>query len=109
MQGGDEHQKIDGVCGTDETRNVLNCDIHNGLQDWRVTELVIRVTWAPYSEDDVRDFRQRISIAPLTTETIHVRLGAQLPTDTYLLGKADSHWSWLVVNAKGVPAQSAQN
>ena len=109
LQGGNEQQKIDGVCSTDGTRSVLKCDIYNGLPSWRVTELVIRVTWEPYSDEDVRDFRERVSIPPLTTGTMNFRLGAQLPDNTSLRGQLQTHWSWLVVGAKAVPAQSASN
>jgi hypothetical protein len=43
-----ERGKLDGVCEADPTRNVLNCDIHNGLLDWTVTEIIIGVRWSPY-------------------------------------------------------------
>jgi len=109
LQGGNEQQKIDGVCDTDDTRNVLNCDIYNGLPNWRVTELVIKLAWAPYSDENVRDFRARVSILPLTTSSMHVLLGTQLPADTRVLGKILKHYHWLIVGAKAVPAQSASN
>src|ERR1700692_2311943 len=59
VKGGNEEEKIEGTCRSVETGNVLNCDIYNGLTGWRITELVIRITWAPYSAEDVRDFRRR--------------------------------------------------
>jgi hypothetical protein len=110
LEGGDEQQKLDGVCGTDDTRNVFNCDIYNGLPNWGITELVIRVVWAPYSAGNVRDFREQVSIPPLTTASLRFRLGTQLPEDTMLFhGRTQQHWEWLVVGAKGIPARSASN
>jgi len=107
IQGGNEQQKMDGVCNTDDTRHVLNCDIYNGLPGWRVTELVIKLAWAPYSDDNVRDYRQRVSILPQTTASLHVLLGTQLPADTKIRGKTLRHYHWLIIGAKAVPAQSA--
>ena len=93
LKGEDERQKIEGTCRPADFGNALTCDVYNGLPKWRVTELVIRITWAPYSNSDVRDFRERVSIAPLTTVAVSFRLGTQLPV---------TRWSWLVVAAKGV-------
>jgi len=107
LQGGDERQKIDGVCNADDTRSVFNCDIYNGLPNWLVTELVIRITWAPYSHGDVRDYRERVSIPPLTTASLNFRLGMQLPDSTSFRGQISRHWDWLVVGAKAIPAQLA--
>jgi hypothetical protein len=94
VKGGNEQEKIEGTCTPVETGNVLNCDIYNGLAGWRITELVIRITWAPYSAEDVRDFRQRVTITPLTTVPVNLLLGMQLP---------GMRWGWIVVGAKGVP------
>jgi len=105
LQGGNQEQKIDGVCGTDDTRHVLNCDIYNGLPNWRIAELVIKLAWAPYSDDNVRDYRERVSIPPLTTASTHVLLGTQLPADTIILGKILKHYHWLIIGAKAVPVQ----
>jgi hypothetical protein len=58
---------LNGVCGTDNTRNVLNCDIHNGLLNWTVTEVTIGLTWIPYGDDDKSYFREVVSIEPLKT------------------------------------------
>lgn len=103
IQGGDEHQAIDGVCRVDQPRTSMTCDIYNGLPQWKITELSIRVTWFPYSTSNVRDFRERISIPPLTTGTVSFPLGLQLPADTSVQGHASAHWSWIVAAAKGVP------
>jgi hypothetical protein len=103
IQGGNEHQTIDGVCRLDRAHISMTCDIYNGLPQWKITELAIRITWYPYSNDDVRDFRQRVSIPPLTTGTLSFPLGLQLPEDTSIQGRVLTHWSWLVASAKGVP------
>jgi hypothetical protein len=99
LQGGNEQQKIGGACSLDGTHSVLNCDIYNGLPDWQLTELLISIGWSPYSHEDVRDFRQRVSISPLTTVSVNFRLGIQLPKE----------WSWLIVGAKAIPAQSTSH
>jgi hypothetical protein len=108
LQGGDERQKLEGVCGTDQTRNVLSCDIYNGLQGWTVTELTFVITWTPYEEKNKRTFAQRVSIEPLKTEHVDIRLGLQLPPDTQFrnkrgvpIGQPQNHWAWLIVGAKG--------
>ena len=103
LDGGDESQKIEGTCSTDDTRSVLTCDIYNGLPKWQVTALIIRVTWAPYSQADVRDFSERVSIQPLTTGTVRFKLGKQLPADTVFPGRRLSHWNWLIVGARALP------
>jgi hypothetical protein len=103
LDGGDENQKIEGTCNTDDTRSVLTCDIYNGLPKWQITALIIRVTWAPYSQDNVRDFSERLTISPLTTGTVRFKLGKQLPADEVFSERRLSHWSWLVVGAKARP------
>lgn len=108
LQGGNEQEKIDGVCGTDETRNVLNCDIHNGLSGWTITESTLGLLYWPYKDDDVRYYRISKAIAPLTTEHISIRLGLQLPPDEMPVGRKTQgirHWRWLIVRAKGRPAK----
>jgi len=109
LKGGNEQQTIDGVCGTEPARNVVNCDIYNGLPNWKLTEVVICITWYPYSESEIRYFRQRVSIFPLTTASLSMRIGAQLPADTSIFGKTQQHWSWLVFSAKGIPEPSPRN
>jgi hypothetical protein len=104
IQGGPENQRLDGVCGADSNRNAIECDIYNGLPDWNVTELMLRVSWQPYGDNDVRDYRQRVSIAPFTTQKVSVTLGAQLPNDTWIGRERISHWTWMVAGAKGVRA-----
>ena len=61
MQNGPEDQLLDGVCGTDVTRNTVNCDIHNGLMGWNVTEITFQV------------------VAPETTNNTTIVNGYQLP------------------------------
>jgi hypothetical protein len=100
---------LNGVCGTDDTRNVLNCDIHNGLLKWTVTEVTIGVTWSPYKDDDVSYYRETVSLEPLKTAQVSLRLGTQLPPDTFITLKnrapiTTKHWSWLIANAKGIPS-----
>jgi hypothetical protein len=43
IQNGPENQLLDDVCGTDVRRNVVNCDVHNGLLNWTVTEVTFQV------------------------------------------------------------------
>jgi len=105
IQNGPQDQLLDGVCGTDVTRNNVNCDIHNGLVGWNVTEVTFQII--RIGDDQQHYYRQRISIAPLQTEHVDIRLGMQLPADDYIKyrGKPGeqtfSHWSWLIVGAKG--------
>lgn len=103
IQGGNEHQKVSGICTTDDDRTVLHCDIYNGLPDWKVTGITIRIAWLPYSDDDVRDFKQHAFIEPMTTVPVTVRLGIRLPDDTTERGHKIGHWSWLIVGATAVP------
>jgi hypothetical protein len=105
VQNGPQDQLLDGVCGTDVTRHKVNCDIHNGLVGWNVTELTFQII--RIGDDEQHYCRQRISIAPLQTEHVDISLGMQLPADDYIKyrrkpgGKTLSHWSWLIVGAKG--------
>ena len=110
IQNGPEDQLLDGVCGTDVTRNVVNCDVHNGLMGWNVTEVTFQVI--PTSRDiEQHYYRERVSIAPLQTEHVTLKLGMQLPADTYIKfrsrpgGQTMSHWSWLTVQAKATPSK----
>ncbi len=101
-----ERGELNGVCGTDDTRNVLNCDIYNGLLDWTVTEITFVVTWAPYNDDDKRYYRETVSIPPLKTGQVSIRLGMQLPIDSVMKYRAQpptrlKHWSWLIAGARG--------
>jgi hypothetical protein len=98
-----EGGKLAGVCATDNTRNVLNCDIHNGLSDWTVTEITLTLTWAPYGNDNKRYYRVPVSIAPLNTEAVSVRLGLQLPPDDVVGTRTMTHWAWLIAGARGTP------
>ena len=98
-----ESGKLAGVCGTDNTRNVMNCDIYNGLLDWRVT--VFAVVWSPYGDDNRRYYRVHVSIEPLKTEHMSVRLGLQLPPDDVVEDRMIRHWSWLIAKARGHPTK----
>jgi hypothetical protein len=102
IYGGPQDQKLDGICGPDWTRNALECDIYNGLPNWKVTEITLRVAWDPYGDDNVRLFRQRVSIPPLTTEKVTVMLGTRLPNDTIIGKQPAEHWNWLIVAAKAL-------
>jgi len=57
------------------------------------------------------DYRERVSIPALQTQHVSIRLGMQLPADDYIKyrgkpgGHTFSHWSWLIVQAKGTPAK----
>lgn len=109
LKDGPEAEKIDGVCSTDETRRSLICDIYNGLPGWTVTEVTLVVTWQPPGNDSSRLYNVPITIKPLTTERVTVRLGLQLPPDNFFkfLGKAtrNTRWGWQHVGAKGYPAK----
>jgi hypothetical protein len=98
-----EGGQLGGVCGTDTTRNVLNCDIYNGLLEWTVTEITLAVTWSPYRDDDKRYYRVRLSIESLKTERVSVRLGLQLPPDDVVGTRTMKHWAWLIAGARGTP------
>ncbi len=80
-------------------------DIHNGLVGWNVTEVTFQII--RIGDDQQHYYRQRISIAPLQTEHVDIKLGMQLPADDYIKyrgkpgGQNFSHWSWLIVGAKG--------
>jgi hypothetical protein len=105
IQNGPEDQLLNGVCGTEATRNVLNCDVHNGLVDWNIREVTFQVI--PTGDSEQHYYRERTSIAPLQTERVSIRLGMQLPRDEYIKflgqpgGQSLSHWSWLIVGTKG--------
>jgi hypothetical protein len=47
LKGGPEDERLDGVCGPDLSRNVVECDIYNGLPGWRITEITIKVVILP--------------------------------------------------------------
>jgi len=103
LDGGDEHQQISGVCKPDLTRMSLGCDLYNGLPNWNLTKVVIRVVWIPYASDSTRDFQEQVWIPPLTTSHMDFRLGFTLPDDTTTYGHRERHWSWILVAATGTP------
>jgi hypothetical protein len=105
VQNGPQDQLLDGQCAPDAMRSVLECDVHNGLMDWNITEITFQVIRT--GDEEHHYYRQQVSIAPLQTERVTIRLGMQLPPDDQfkihgrLVGKPLSHWNWLVVGAKG--------
>ncbi len=108
IQNGPEDQLLNGVCGSDMTRNIVECDVHNGLVHWSVTEVTFQVI--RIGDDEQHYYRERLSIAPLQTAHVAIRLGMQLPPDDQIKyhgrpgGQSLSHWNWLIVGAKGKPA-----
>ena len=110
LQNGPKEEQLRGVCEADETRNLLNCDMYNGLRGWTISELTIAVVWTTHENENTRDYKVPIAIAPLTTEHVTVRLGLQLPADEILKfpsGRvsASKRWHWQPVGAKGYPAK----
>jgi hypothetical protein len=110
LKDGPEAERVGGVCGTDYTRNLLNCDIYNGLPGWIITEITLVVTWAPYEKNDSRYYQIPIIIEPRMTEHVTLRLGLRLPPDDVFKlphGKVQtsSHWHWQTVGARGRPAK----
>jgi hypothetical protein len=108
LQNGPQDELLDGQCSRNATRDVLQCDIHNGFAKWNITEITFQVIRGSDPETERHYYRERTSIASLQTETIAIKLGMQLPADTYFKrrnGGVDTftHWSWLIVGAKGQP------
>jgi hypothetical protein len=106
IQNGPEDQLLDGQCSANLSRDVLQCDIHNGLMKWNVTEITFQVIRTGDPDNEHHYYRERASIASLQTETITIKLGMQLPADTYFKmrnGEVKNmrHWQWLIVGAKG--------
>lgn len=99
---------LGGTCVPEQMRSVLKCDVYNGLQNWTLTEITLVVTWLPYNQDDKRYHRETVSIEPLQTEQVSIRLGLQLPADDVIrLRKGppiiSKHWGWTYAGAKGLP------
>jgi hypothetical protein len=97
---------VDGQCQANPARDVLECDMHNGLMKRNITEITFQVIRTGDRENERHYYRQSISIAPLQTETVTIKLGMQLPADTRVSIKGGAartltHWQWLVVGAKG--------
>jgi hypothetical protein len=103
LKDGPEADRVSGVCGTDDTRDLLTCDLYNGLPEWTITEITLVVTLSPYGKDDARYYQVPTLIKPRTTEHVTVRLGLLLPTDLSNLpqSKPIQRWNWLVAGAKG--------
>jgi hypothetical protein len=107
-EGHPDEGKLDGVCTLDVTRTVMDCDIHNGIVGWTVSEITLVVTWSPYNDDDKRYYSEHVAIDPQKTQHVTIRLGRQLPLDTQLrnnkgvaIGPPQQHWGWNLVSAKG--------
>jgi len=103
VQGDPEGGQLGGVCEPDNTRNALDCDIYNGLLDWSVTEITLALVWSPYRDDNKRYYRVSVSIEPLKSERLDVRLGLQLPPDDVVGTRTSKHWAWQIVGARGYP------
>lgn len=106
IKDGPENELLDGQCAESVARDVLRCDIHNGLMKWKVTEITFQVIRHGDKDGEQHYYRERISIVPLQTETVTIKLGMQLPADTRIAIRGRpvqtlNHWSWLVVGAKG--------
>lgn len=108
LVGGPEDEKVDGICSVASNRTSLSCEVYNGLPQWDLTEITFRVAWRPYDDDHSHLYRQTVHIPSLTTGRVSFSLGTQLPADTVLFKNTEpiSHWTWLVVGAKGVPKAS---
>ena len=50
IKDGPEAEKLEGVCGTGYTRNVLNCDVYNGLLSWNVIQLTFEICMYGYGK-----------------------------------------------------------
>jgi hypothetical protein len=110
LQGGPQEERLTGVCTPDLAREVLNCDVYNGLPAWKISEITIVVTWSPYNQEDKRSFRVPTAITPMTTEHCAVRLGLQLPEDEWLTRNRRpqdrlNKWGWQIMGAKGYRIQ----
>lgn len=110
VQNGPPDELLDGQCSPNVTRDILECDIHNGLLHWNITEVTLQVISNVEHVNEntpAHYYRQSISIPCLQTATVTIRLGMTLPPDTQIKvrgrpsGSPLSHWSWLVVGARG--------
>lgn len=101
--------ELPSCANPDVIRTIMNCDVYNGLEGWAVSEVTVAVTCSPYKEDDKRYYAETVSIEPLRTEQIVIRLGILLPSDTRMklargrFGPLEHHWGWQIVEAKGHP------
>lgn len=111
LAGGPQSERVTGQCGPAPTRDVLTCDIYNGLPKWTLQEVTLVVVWTPYRDEERRYFQVPVSIEPLSTKQVTVRLGLTLPADEVFPPARTGeprlirHWSWLIVGAKGIRAQ----
>jgi hypothetical protein len=109
LSDGPEDQTVDGVCKLDAGRTVLDCDIHNGLPSWALTEITTVVVWFPYHNENKQFYRTPVSIEPLTASHITIRLGVVLPSDDVVgagISAQPTHkWKWRTVGARGRPAK----
>ena len=104
---------MDGICGPNVQREILECDIHNHLMDWTIPELTFQVILRDEIRNTKEDssphhyYRQEVTIPPLQSAHITMTLGMQLPRDDQMMshnrpiGAPIQHWGWQIVNAKG--------
>jgi hypothetical protein len=75
---------------------------------WNIAEVTFQVITR---DSQQHYYRERMSIAPLQTEHVPIRLGMQLPPDDYIKyrgrpgGQTMTHWNWLIVGARGTPTK----
>ena len=54
LQNGPEDQLLDGQCQANPAKDVLQCDMHNGLMKWNITEITFQVIRTGDREDEHR-------------------------------------------------------
>lgn len=102
ISGGDENQKVEGICTPSADRTALQCDIYNGLPEWKLTVVALRIARSA-PDIDTHEYHMRVSIPPMTTQTVTIKLGLRLPDDEGLYSHPTTHWGWLLVGAAGIP------
>jgi len=91
---GDRTQKVEGVCGLSPDGVVVRCDMHNGLRQWRVTAITFSIATTEDAPGKAKAnmYKQDVTIDPLQTQTVIIRLGMRLPKN---------HWAWHMAGADG--------
>jgi hypothetical protein len=100
IQGVPDPQKVDGICTSLSGGTEIKCDIYNGFQGLEISEVTIAVIMDTTNSDPARFFKAKATIAPLTTETVNIKLGSQLAQDTWLKGQRFSHWEFVIRQIK---------